>query len=70
MNKWKLTIQIFNSKNAGKLFTRNEIKMLYAKHKIQYDFSSCMTYVNTLLRAGYLSNEEHGVYRKIKKLST
>lgn len=68
MTKWEITKNIFNSKVSGKVFTRNEIKMLFLQYKIKYDNSTCMTYVNTLLRAGYLDNSEKGVYRKLRRI--
>lgn len=71
MNKWQITIKIFNSKVSGKVFTRNEIIMLFKQYGINYRIgSTCMTYVNTLVRAGYLDNKEAGVYRKVKKIPT
>ncbi len=58
----------FNSKKSNKIFTRNEyfahVEFLAPRIKESYmDTVRCY-----LENAGYLKNEEPGVYRKMKKI--
>ena len=66
MNGYKTIKKFFNSKNCNKIFTRAEYFMALKSCKIRD------TYMDTvrcyLVNAGYLKDEEPGVYRKLKKI--
>lgn len=68
MSNWQFIVTYFNSKRAGKLFTRAEF-LSHVKSNFKYPkINTLQTYINTLKRAGYLEAEEPGVYRKLKKI--
>lgn len=68
MSNWKFIVDYFNSKNAGKIFTRAEVLAYFEKHGKNLKINTLQTYINSLKRAGYLVAEEPGVYRKTMKI--
>lgn len=67
-NRWQALVDIFNTKKAGKIFTRNEVQMYvdYTVDRLSYERMD--EYRCILTRAGFLAQVEPGVYRKIKKI--
>lgn len=68
MTTFKYILAFFNSKNSNKLFTRAEY-ILWMRNMARGHRQSYLDTVRCyLVRAGYLNDEEPGVYRKLKKI--
>lgn len=69
MSAFKEIVQFFNSKKSNKVFTRAEY-LMFSTYKCSYVVKD--SYLDTvrcyLQNAGYLSNTEDGVYRKLKPI--
>lgn len=75
MNKltnWNRTKDFFNSKKSNKIFTRAEVLGFHKKLSSSLRRNFSLAYLETcrcyLQRAGYLSDVELGVYRKLKPI--
>lgn len=66
MSGFKTIIKFFNSKKSNKIFTRNEYFMALKKHNLKDSYKDTVRCY--LVNAGYLVDEEPGVYRKLKKI--
>jgi hypothetical protein len=66
MSGFKKIIDFFNLKKSNKIFTRNEYFMALRNSDLKDSYKDTVRCY--LVRAGYLGNEEAGVYRKLKKI--
>jgi hypothetical protein len=66
MSGFKTIIKFFNSKVSNKIFTRNEYFMALKNEGLKDSYKDTVRCY--LVNAGYLLDEEPGVYRKLKKI--
>lgn len=66
MSGFKTILKFFNSKKSNKVFTRNEYFMALKNEGLQDSYKDTVRCY--LQNAGYLSDEEPGVYRKMKPI--
>lgn len=66
MSGFKLITKFFNSKKSNKVFTRAEYFTAVKKAGLKESYRDTLRCY--LVRAGYLNNEEPGLYRKMKPI--
>lgn len=64
----QIILEFFNSKKSNKIFTRAEYFMFMGKYAPRAQASYLDTTRCYLVNAGYLIDEEPGVYRKLKPI--